>query len=57
MASFVVFAVLRPWHWRALVRMGENSKKAARAMAVSLLDLLDERGQIRNRNGYPDRKR
>ncbi|MGD0802353.1 MAG: nucleoside phosphorylase [Terracidiphilus sp.] len=41
LARFVLFALLRPWHWRALVRMGENSSKAARGIAASLLDLLD----------------
>jgi adenosylhomocysteine nucleosidase len=56
LARFIVFALLRPWHWRALVRMGENSRKAARDIAASLLDLLDERGHIRKRNGYPDHK-
>ncbi len=51
---FVLFVLLRPWHWRALMRMGENSSKAARAMAESLLDILDERGQARESNGYPN---
>ncbi len=27
LTRFVLFAILRPWHWPALVRMGENSKK------------------------------
>ena len=51
---FVVFALLRPWHWRALARMGENSSKAARGIAVSLLDLLDE---FRKTNGDPNHPR
>jgi adenosylhomocysteine nucleosidase len=38
----VVFALLRPWYWHALIRMGENSRKAARNIAQSLLDFLDE---------------
>jgi adenosylhomocysteine nucleosidase len=53
LARFVFFALLRPWYWRRLIRMGENSRKASRAIAESLLDLLDEQGQIRKRNGYP----
>jgi adenosylhomocysteine nucleosidase len=57
LAPFVVFALLRPWHWPALVRMGENSKRAAKNMAESLLDFLDPRGEIRKRNGYPSFKR
>ncbi|MGA3343685.1 MAG: nucleoside phosphorylase [Terracidiphilus sp.] len=54
---FIVFAILRPKHWPALIRMGENSRKAARAIAESLLDLLDKDGQIRKRNGYPNQQR
>ena len=40
LARFVLFVLPRPCYWPALARMGENSKKAARAIAVSLLDLL-----------------
>ena len=40
--QFVLFAVFRPWHWPALMRMGENSKKASQSIAESVLDLLDE---------------
>jgi len=50
---FVFFALVRPWHWRALIRMGENISRAARSIAASVLDLLDERGNIRKLNGYP----
>jgi adenosylhomocysteine nucleosidase len=54
---FVFFALVRPWHWRALIRMGENSSKAARSIAASVLDLLDERGNIRKLHGYPKNQR
>jgi adenosylhomocysteine nucleosidase len=57
LARFIVFSLLRPWHWPALIRMGENSRKAARGIAESLLDLLDERGHRDKRNGYPNHKR
>jgi adenosylhomocysteine nucleosidase len=57
LARFIVFAALRPWHWPALVRMGENSSKAAQGIRESLLDFLDDRGSVRKRNGYPNRKR
>ncbi len=56
-AGFVLFALLRPWLWPRLVRMGENSRKAAAALAACLLDFLDERAYIRNRNGHPDSRR
>jgi len=51
---FVVFAILRPRYWRPLMRMGENSRRAARGIAESLLELLDKDGDIRRRNGYPN---
>ncbi len=54
LARFILFAVLRPSCWPALIRMGENSKKAARNIAQSLLNLLDERGSASKRNGYPN---
>jgi|WetSurMetagenome_2_1015567.scaffolds.fasta_scaffold16828_4 adenosylhomocysteine nucleosidase len=54
MGRIVVFSLLSPWHWRALMRMGENSNMAADAIAKLLLDLLDQQGQIRKRNDYPN---
>ncbi|MGA9668647.1 MAG: nucleoside phosphorylase [Terracidiphilus sp.] len=56
MAGFILYALIRPQYWPALVRMRENSREAAERMAESLLDLLDERGAIRKQNGYPDLK-
>jgi adenosylhomocysteine nucleosidase len=57
LGRFVLFSILRPWHWPSLVRMGENSKKAAGSIAKSLIDFLDERGDIREHNGYSNLKR
>jgi adenosylhomocysteine nucleosidase len=57
LARFILFVLIRPWHWSALMRMGENSKKAALGIRESLLENLDRRGTIRNRNGYPNFKR
>jgi adenosylhomocysteine nucleosidase len=56
LARFVVFALLRPWYWHALMRMGENSRKAARNIAQSVLDFLDKRGQTDKLNGNPNHK-
>lgn len=56
LTRFVLFVLFRPWYWPSLIRMGENSRKAAAAIADSLLDFLDERGYIRERNGYPNTK-
>ena len=44
LARFVLFALLRPWYWSALIRMGENSKKSAEGIATAILALLDEKG-------------
>ncbi len=40
MGQLVLFAILRPWYWPALIEMGENSKKAAQNIADSLLEFL-----------------
>jgi adenosylhomocysteine nucleosidase len=42
LAGFILFALIRPWYWPALVRMGENSKRASQSIAESLLDILDQ---------------
>ncbi len=56
MAGFILFVLIRPWYWSALIRMGENSKKAALGLRESLLENLDRRGVLRTRNGYPNFK-
>jgi adenosylhomocysteine nucleosidase len=40
--KFVLFALLRPWIWSALIRMGENSRKASQSIAARLHELLEE---------------
>ena len=40
LARFTLFAILRPWYWPALVRMGENSKRASQSIAESLHHFL-----------------
>jgi adenosylhomocysteine nucleosidase len=50
LARFIVYVLLRPGHWPALIRMGENSKKAAHDLGESLLEILDKEGLIRKRN-------
>jgi len=39
-SRFLLSALLRPQHWRSLVRLGKNSRRAARGLADSLLDVL-----------------
>ena len=39
---FVLFALLHPWLWPTLVRMGENIRKASQSMAERLHELLNE---------------
>jgi adenosylhomocysteine nucleosidase len=36
----ILFAILRPIYWPALLRMGENSKRASQSIAESLLEFL-----------------
>ncbi len=38
----ILFAFFRPVYWPALLRMGENSRKASRSIANALHDFLDE---------------
>lgn len=57
LVSLILFALMRPWHWPALVKMGENSRKAAQSIAQSLLEFLEERGQIKKQNGNPSLER
>ena len=44
LAKLTLFATLQPWYWPALIRMGENSKKASQNIAELLRDFLS--GQI-----------
>jgi adenosylhomocysteine nucleosidase len=44
LARFILFAILRPWYWPALIRMGENSRKASHAIRESLLEHLHRTG-------------
>jgi adenosylhomocysteine nucleosidase len=44
LARFVLFAILQPWWWPSLVRMGENSSKASQAIRGSLRDYLHRPG-------------
>jgi adenosylhomocysteine nucleosidase len=37
----VLYSMFRPWHWPALIQMGENSSKASQGIAELVLNLLD----------------
>jgi adenosylhomocysteine nucleosidase len=39
--QLVVYAMIRPWYWPALVRMGENSSRASHNIAKSLRNFLN----------------
>lgn len=43
LARLTLFTTFRPWYWPALLRMGENSKKASQSIAESLSEFLDGR--------------
>jgi adenosylhomocysteine nucleosidase len=38
---FMLFAVLRPWHWPALARLRENGGKSAEGIRESVLGILE----------------
>lgn len=38
----ILYTLVRPWHWPALIQMGENSKEATRNMAETLHEFLSE---------------
>jgi adenosylhomocysteine nucleosidase len=40
-AHLVFYSMFRPWHWPALIRMGENSVKASQSIAELVLKLLE----------------
>jgi adenosylhomocysteine nucleosidase len=40
--KLVLFALLRPWIWPALIQMGENSRKASQSIAERFQELLSE---------------
>lgn len=52
-AKFIRYALLRPWHWPVLARMGRNCRSAARGIGESVLDILDRRGTDPGRDGDP----
>jgi adenosylhomocysteine nucleosidase len=57
LVRFILFILIRPWYWPALMRMGENSRKAALGIRERLLENLQrihEQGALKNRNGDPD---
>jgi adenosylhomocysteine nucleosidase len=59
LTAMVLFSILRPWYWPGLIRMGENSSRAARSMAETLFNFLSAetfaaREDSDQRNGDPD---
>lgn len=38
--QFALYALLRPWYWPPLARMGENTKKASQNIAQALVEFL-----------------
>jgi adenosylhomocysteine nucleosidase len=41
---FILFAVLRPWLWPALARMGGNGRRSAEGISGALAEALGKRG-------------
>ena len=51
LSKLLIFVLLRPWCWPALIRMGENSKKASHSLTGLLLENLEIPGDQSNPNG------
>lgn len=51
LARLLFFVLPRPWHWPALIRMGENSKQASQAIRELLLENLEKPGATANQDG------
>jgi adenosylhomocysteine nucleosidase len=51
LARLLFFVLPRPWYWPALIRMGENSKKASHSLTGLLLVNLEIPGDQTNSNG------
>ncbi|HEX4758842.1 MAG TPA: nucleoside phosphorylase [Terracidiphilus sp.] len=51
LARLLFFVLPRPWHWPALIRMGENSKQASQAIRELLLENLEKPGATVNQDG------
>ncbi len=51
LSRLLFFVLPRPWYWPALIRMGENSKKASHNLTGLLLENLDNPGDQSNPNG------
>lgn len=51
LGALIVYALLHPLYWPALVRMGKNSSRAARAMAVELRRALAAQGFATGEDG------
>jgi adenosylhomocysteine nucleosidase len=51
LSRLVFFVLPRPWYWPALIRMGENSRKASHTLRGLLLENLEIPGDQSNPNG------
>jgi adenosylhomocysteine nucleosidase len=51
---FAFFALVRPWHWAVLARMGRQSAEAAHALARALIAFLDAEGTKERPEAPPD---
>ncbi|HZL51330.1 MAG TPA: hypothetical protein VFC37_10320 [Terracidiphilus sp.] len=51
MGRLLLYVLPRPWHWPALIRMGENSRRASQSIRGLLLENMDKPGVIANQNG------
>lgn len=56
-SSFAVHMVVRPWHWRKVIRLGRDTSVASRALCDALREAIaaHARGELYNKNAGPPR--
>ncbi|MBI2678850.1 MAG: hypothetical protein HYX28_08715 [Candidatus Koribacter versatilis] len=56
-SSFAMHMVVRPWHWRKVIRLGRDTSVASRALCDALREAIaaHARGELYNKNAGPPR--
>jgi adenosylhomocysteine nucleosidase len=55
-ARFVLFAIIRPWLWPSLARLGRNGGKAARSIGEAVREILEQWDGTVKRTGHTGAK-
>lgn len=49
LGAFLLHIAVRPWTWLSVLRLGQNSRRAADNLATAIYDFLDDREYVRSR--------